>query len=350
MQIGWVNDRGYWFYLDSSGKMLTGFQTINGYKYYFADNGSMALGWFRVGFPWYYADSNGVIQTGWQYIKGEWYYFNYTGTMHLGRLIDGGYIFHLDESSGAMQIGWFATLEGKLFFRTEKNVPYGGPKGSMIVGQKARIDGVVFIKGLSLLVVFVICGLLINNWFFKLNTMRLPELKKQAAQYVVQQYENKRNGLKSDFGSAENIDLETATISGPFLGVSKAGPVVMNITLYWTISSHGVLIGTVEQDLGLFAIGSYFGTPKMWIQTSNAGLLQEMNKQKLPCLVWTVAGTNGWPPSYRSDGYLGFYSPADGNFHIEKSDEQVSEIIESHLGEEHLDFMANPERILDLTK
>ncbi|MBF0921011.1 MAG: hypothetical protein HXK54_03270 [Atopobium sp.] len=207
-----------------------------------------------------------------------------------------------------------------------------------------------FVKDLSLLVVLVVCGLLINNWFFKLNTMRLPELKKQAAQYVVQQYENKRNGLKSDFGSAENIDLETATISGPFLGVSKAGPVVMNITLYWTISSHGVLIGTVEQDLGLFAIGSYFGTPKMWIQTSNAELLQEMHKQKLPCLVWTVAGTNGWPPCYRSDGYLGFYSPADGNFHIEKNDEQVSEIIESHLGEEHLDFMANPERILDLTK
>ena len=144
MQTGWVNDRGYWFYLDSSGKMLTGFQTIDGYKYYFVDNGSMALGWFRVGYPWYYADSNGVIQTGWQYIKGEWYYFNYTGTMHLGRLIDGGYIFHLDESSGAMQIGWFATLEGKLFFRTEKNVPFGGPKGSMVVGQKARIDGVVY--------------------------------------------------------------------------------------------------------------------------------------------------------------------------------------------------------------
>ena len=207
-----------------------------------------------------------------------------------------------------------------------------------------------FIKGLSLLVVFVICGLLINNWFFKLNTMRLPELKKQAAQYVVQQYNACKNASKSDFTSVDNINLEDTEIAGPFLGVSKAGPVVMNITLYWTISSHGVLIGTVEQDLGLFAIGSYFGTPKMWIQTSNAGLLQEMNKQKIPCLVWTVAGTNGWPPSYRSDGYLGFYSPADGNFHIEKNDEQVSEIIESHLGEEHLDFMANPERILDLTK
>lgn len=207
-----------------------------------------------------------------------------------------------------------------------------------------------FVKDLSLLVVLVVCGLLINNWFFKLNTMRLPELKKQAAQYVVQQYENKRNGLKSDFGSAENIDLETATISGPFLGVSEAGPIVMNITLYWTISSHGVVLGTVEQDLGLFAIGSYLGTPKMWIQTRNAGLLQEMNKQKLPCLVWTVAGTNGWPPSYQSDGYYGRYSPADGDFEIIKEDSRVSEIISFRLGEEHLDFMANPERVIDLVK
>lgn len=208
-----------------------------------------------------------------------------------------------------------------------------------------------FIKGLSLLVVLVICGLLINNWFFKLNTMRLPELKKQAAQYVVQQYENKKNGLKSDFGSAENIDLETATISGPFLGVSQANLLMLNVDLYWVISSQETVVGTVEQDLGLFAIGSYFGTPKMWIQTRNAGLLQEMNKQKLPCLVWSVAGENGWPPSYRSDGYYGRYSPADGDFEVIKEDAyHVSEIISFRLGEEHLDFMANPERILDLTK
>ena len=167
----------------------------------------------------------------------------------------------------------------------------------------------------------------------------------------MQQYENKRNGLKFDFGSAENIDLETATISGPFLGVSKAGPVVMNITLYWTISSHGVLIGTVEQDLGVFAISAYTGSSsELWIQTRNAGLLQEMNKQKLPCLVWEVAGTNGWPPSYQSDGYYGRYSPADGDFEIIKEDSHVSEIISFRLGEEHLDFMANPERVVDLVK
>ena len=208
-----------------------------------------------------------------------------------------------------------------------------------------------FIKGLSLFVILVICGLLINNWFFKLNTMRLPELKKQAAQYVVQQYNACKNGSKSDFTSVDNISLEDTEIAGPFLGVSKDGPVVMNITLYWTISSHGVLIGTVEQDLGVFAISAFTGySSELWIQTRNAGLLQEMNKQKLPCLVWSVAGENGWPPSYRSDGYYGRYSPADGDFEIIKEDSHVSEIISFRLGEEHLDFMANPERILDLTK
>ena len=209
-----------------------------------------------------------------------------------------------------------------------------------------------FVKGLSLLVVLVICGLLINNWIFKLNTMRLPELKKQAAQYVVQQYNACKNGSKSDFTSVDNINLEDTEIAGPFLGVSKDGPVIMNITLYWTISSHGVLIGTVEQDLGLFAIGSNFGTPKMWIQTRNAGLLQEMHNRNYRCLVWSIFGfgLSGWPPPYLADGYLGRYSPADGNFDIEKNDKQVSEIIESHLGEEHLDFMANPERVVDLTK
>ena len=209
-----------------------------------------------------------------------------------------------------------------------------------------------FIKGLSLLVVLVICGLLINNWFFKLNTMRLPELKKQAAQYAVQQYENKKNGLKSDFGSAENIDLETATISGPFLGVSQANLLMLNVDLYWVISSQETVVGTVEQDLGLFAIGSYFGTPKMWIQTRNAGLLQEMHNRNYRCLVRSFCGLglSGWPPPYLADGYLGSYSPADGDFEIIKEDSHVSEIISFRLGEEHLDFMANPERILDLTK
>ena len=43
-------------------------------------------------------------------------------------------------------------------------------------------------------------------------------------------------------------------------------------------------------------------------------------------------------------------SPDDGDFEVIKENVHVSEIISFRLGEEHLDFMANPERILDLTK
>ncbi len=44
-----------------------------------------------------------------------------------------------------MQTGWYESLSGKKFLRTAKNTSsYGGPRGSMVVGQKARIDGVVY--------------------------------------------------------------------------------------------------------------------------------------------------------------------------------------------------------------
>ena len=49
--------------------------------------------------------------------------------------------------------------------------------------------------------------------------------------------------------------------------------------------------------------------------------------------------------------YYGRYSPADGDFEVIKEDAyHVSEIISFRLGEEHLDFMANPERVVDLVK
>ncbi len=78
---------------------------------------------------------------------------------------------------------------------------------------------------------------------------------------------------------------------------------IEDIDLYWVISSQEKVVGTVEQDLGLFAIGSYFGTPKMWIQTRNAGLLQEMHNRNYRCLVRNFCGVglSGWPPPYHSE-------------------------------------------------
>ena len=40
MAIGWVNDGGTWYYLDASGKMVTGWVSIDGKRYHFASSGA----------------------------------------------------------------------------------------------------------------------------------------------------------------------------------------------------------------------------------------------------------------------------------------------------------------------
>ena len=43
MQRGWVQVNGKWYFLDSSGKMLTGWVQVAGVWYYLFGDGSMAV-------------------------------------------------------------------------------------------------------------------------------------------------------------------------------------------------------------------------------------------------------------------------------------------------------------------
>ena len=45
--------------------MVTGYQTINGAKYYFASSGLMQKDWFKINGEDYYAASSGTIQAQW---------------------------------------------------------------------------------------------------------------------------------------------------------------------------------------------------------------------------------------------------------------------------------------------
>ena len=45
--------------------MITGFQTIAGAKYYFAESGAMQKGWFKIDNADYYATSSGAINAQW---------------------------------------------------------------------------------------------------------------------------------------------------------------------------------------------------------------------------------------------------------------------------------------------
>ncbi|WP_052082661.1 S-layer homology domain-containing protein [Intestinimonas butyriciproducens] len=116
---GWaLNDDGrYLYYKD--GKPLTGWQTIDGVKYYFNSAGVLQTGWVKDGSNWryysgnkaltgwwdigsttykkrYYFDKNGVMVYGkWLQIDKKWYYFYTDGSLARSTTIDG---YEVDEN------------------------------------------------------------------------------------------------------------------------------------------------------------------------------------------------------------------------------------------------------------
>ena len=98
---GWQKIDGEWYYLNPSsspaGKMVTGWNTIDGNKFYFDGSGAMQAGWTKVDGVWFYLNPShdgtyGKLMYGWQKIKGRWYY--------------------LDDTTGALQDGWFEVTAG----------------------------------------------------------------------------------------------------------------------------------------------------------------------------------------------------------------------------------------------
>ena len=64
--------------------MVTGYQTIAGAKYYFAESGLMQTGWFKINGDDYYAASSGVISAQWVKSGNNWYYVDANGKMVTG--------------------------------------------------------------------------------------------------------------------------------------------------------------------------------------------------------------------------------------------------------------------------
>jgi len=112
---GWAkNDDGqYMYYKDS--KPLTGWQPIDGVKYFFNTDGTLQTGWVKDGGNWryysgnkaavgwvdisekrYYFAKEGLMIAGkWLEIDGKWYYFNADGSLAKNTKIDG---YEVDEN------------------------------------------------------------------------------------------------------------------------------------------------------------------------------------------------------------------------------------------------------------
>jgi glucan-binding YG repeat protein len=114
MKTGWITQGDKKYYLDNKGEMKTGWLDDDGNKYYLDQTGAMRTGWVADGGKEYYLDNKGVMKTGWLSIAENRYYLDSNGAMKTGWLADAGEWYYLDNS-GLMKTGW-VNSEGRWFY------------------------------------------------------------------------------------------------------------------------------------------------------------------------------------------------------------------------------------------
>lgn len=119
VRTGWQDIDGGRYYLNANSVRLTGWQFIDGAWYWLGGDGRMTTGWQLVNGTWYYMDGSGRMLTGWQYINGRWYYLTGSGAMAANQYINGYWV----DASGAWDnqppcvwhlnsIGWWFGASG----------------------------------------------------------------------------------------------------------------------------------------------------------------------------------------------------------------------------------------------
>ena len=127
---GWIKTDSGYSYADKNGRLLTGWQTIDGSIYYldpktyarrtgiskvdnklyaFASDGKRQTGprWYNAPGGKCYVNGNGTLHTGWLLRGGKWYYMASNGIMKTGcKLVLGGKVYFLDKT-GAMRTGFY---------------------------------------------------------------------------------------------------------------------------------------------------------------------------------------------------------------------------------------------------
>ena len=98
----WIGD----YYVDLNGartnqKKVTGWQTVNGQKYYYNKKGNMATGWQTIsGSKYYFDTSTGVMLTGLQTVNNKKYYFYSDGRLATSITIAVGLKEYMIDSAG----------------------------------------------------------------------------------------------------------------------------------------------------------------------------------------------------------------------------------------------------------
>ena len=122
---GWQTLNGNKYYF-RSGAMATGLQQIEGSWYYFNDDGTMFKGWLPYGGAVYYYDASGKLALGWQTIGNYRYYFDPgTAKMAIGLKKIGDY-YYLFNENGTRFTGWVRYNGAMYYYETNESSIFAG--------------------------------------------------------------------------------------------------------------------------------------------------------------------------------------------------------------------------------
>ena len=166
---GWQTMEGVQYYYAEDGTLLTGWQLIDGSRYYFGGDGALTTGWLELDGNCYWMSDSGVLTTGWQEVEGKTLYFQENGNLATGEVTieDVLYCFEEDGTpvegfrqteesrryfeNGALVTGWIDLEDGRYYADEDGNIHLGWLElgeydyyfhedGTMAVGPK-EIDG-----------------------------------------------------------------------------------------------------------------------------------------------------------------------------------------------------------------
>ena len=135
---GLYHENGKTYYFDpTTGVMQTGWQEIDGKKYFFMPEGYVLTGWYKFGSTYYYGNKDGAVVTGLQEIDGKTYYFSEDGIRQEAcwQTVEGKKYFL--GADGAALTGWYKF--GNTYY-------YGDTKGAALTDWQ-EIEGYTYYFG-----------------------------------------------------------------------------------------------------------------------------------------------------------------------------------------------------------
>ena len=124
---GWKEiEKQRYYFVPETGQMKLGWSTIDGKKYYFEKDGHQTIGWRSLGGKkYYFVPKTGQMKLGRSTIDGKKYYFDKEGRQVYGWKSLGGKMYYFVPKTGQMKLGW-STIDGKKYYFEKSGIRFSG--------------------------------------------------------------------------------------------------------------------------------------------------------------------------------------------------------------------------------